>query len=533
MSLKADASGMLQALAAVHEAMERNTAAVKRQKTVSDEAAEAAKKNKKEELELTREAERIKKSQLTDMDRHKEKLAQLQLMQSKGLLQEHEYRRAESDAPAELWKRGEALKKTTTAQTSWASTITATAAALGGVALAQRAITQAMQDEFDLRQKIQGIREAASGGAGRLLQLADTPEQYRSLTSRAESLRRAGAASTLEEAMNLVFAVESPGFGSDYATVEKIGQTKLLPNIAQTMANMKTVQDAIGRQETGGFNSLLSKSITGAKAMGADADQFMRAMARAGGKGGAQGLGLSDEEIAAFLMTTGDALTAERMGEIGSATLRAYTRLGFEGKSLPEIKKAIDAKKLSKQGMIEYLGSAEAQEGHAVFMTNFDRYAGNLQAQKEADDGSRLRRQLAIGSDEAAVDIASRAQKGQTEVNLYQQKYRSLLETSRMADRDRNVLRYGPTIGGATSYINETLNWATNAMAPEGELISRVDQASRGKYEMDPTLFRAILAELKKNNHITEQYSKTLNDMYASQQRNKEAAPQSQPKTEQ
>lgn len=500
LDMKADASGMLRALEMVYTAVEKNTKAVEKQKnTMTD---------------LDKEAKRVMQSVMTDEEKRAQKLERINFLREKGKLTEEQYRMA--------------VIGTLNAQESLTSQTFKMAAALGGIAAVQQTIVAALNAEYELRQKIAGIHESAAGGMGRLMQMASTPEEAKRLMAGAQKLRERGAAGSLSQAADLMFTIESAGLGANFDTISRIGATGLFQDTNAMAASVNQMKQAFGG-DAGDFNAILSKSLVGGGMLNATAEQFMAAVSRASGPGGETSLGLSDEQVSAFVTSIGDTVGVTRTPEIAAATLRALTKLGYTGKSMEEIRADIAKKNLSPQQLIQFLGESQAAEGYAAFDKNYAKYRQALPQFEAANSGAMLEERLRIAENALGVGVELRQQAGEEEVGLYGDRYRALLAAAQRSEAVGRRQRFGPFLGGVIQGADDLNTYVNTLGRPRVDLINRVGLAAQGD-TMDAGLFREIIKELQKNNDITAEMARTLTDQY---EKTRQAAPQSQPQKEQ
>ncbi len=503
MSLKADPSGMLNALALVYEALEKNTNAVKKQKTEAEKAAEAGKK-------MASEAEKSWKALMTNEEKAVEKLKQYKQYLDANIWTQEKY--------------NEALRRTAASQKDSSQSLIEQARNLGAVALAQQTIVGMLNAEFDLRNKIKGIVSSASVGYGQLTQLSNGPQ----LMQQAQQIRARGGADNLDQAANLAFTIESAGLGKNLDTITRMSSIKMFKDIGQLTGAVSQMSEAFG-PGAGDFNAIVSKGLVGGEPLDMTAETFMNYVAQSAGNGGEFGLGWSDEQVSAFVATLGNKFKT-RTPEVARGTLRALTRLGYAGKSPDEIRADLIKRKMNPQQMMQYLGESTAQEGVAAWLGDYGRFQGILPKFEAGNSGALLQERLAAGEAVGPVAAAreARAQEGRAEVAYSKDIYRALLSAQDSAEQFQAEKQFGPFFGPKL----HTLSNIGRIGSPEYQT-KRYVEAGRMGADIDPGIAGQMVEELKRNNAISEAMYRDFSEYFRSKKSEQQAAPQSQPKTEQ
>jgi hypothetical protein len=256
------------------------------------------------------------------------------------------------------------------AETAWGRAASKLADMGPATAVIGAAVTKVLREIDTASEAAAGKVRGSEAGLSKLAQLAETPADFDRLVLRAKRLHGTGATETLDQAANLVFALESAGAGEEEALFGKIGEKKLVDDAAAFAKAAATVRSAMGAEETGEFRDIASKAFGAAKFSPSAADKLLEGAATAAAP--AKALALSDEELlaatAVISQVTGDAAQA---GTQLKALLGALAKSGkFQGQSLDQIVSDIQSRKLSFGQLSKMLGGEEAVAGLNALTAN-------------------------------------------------------------------------------------------------------------------------------------------------------------------
>jgi len=195
---------------------------------------------------------------------------------------------------------------------------------------------------------------------GKLIQLADTPEDLQRMTGEAEHYRKQGL--TRPGATDLVFKMESLGMSQkERPTFAKL--TGIVDDPAIIAEGVKTLQSAIGEKETGGERNILNKLFKASQVSKTTLEQFAPA-ATVAAKSVKMAKGTDEEYLAALshmAKSTKDAdIAATQIDAFLAATMKKLkmTTPGI----LARVAK-IEAAGVPDEELFELLGRKEAVRG--------------------------------------------------------------------------------------------------------------------------------------------------------------------------
>lgn len=371
-------------------------------------------------------AQQIARQNETATERYQRRLRELDALQKRVSLSERaagrerkrladEHQRELDQTRRKLEMQGRAADKAfdTRKVASWGAAI------VGPTATAAKLLST-------LRQ-IRGEQDAAanalnqtSRGAGALAQLAgDDPAKLNKLLAASDKTFGEGFVRTREDADNLTFELDSAEllkFRRFFSRLSAIDNAEVLTK------SVKLVQTGFeGVDETGGPKELVSKFIAAAApATGVSPSQVGEGAAIS--SSAAAAFGLRDEENLAAVSrvseVTGNARVAgTRVSSLFTALARQGLADQLKGKGLREIIAAVDRLGLDEQGLIEFLGSDEAQKAFSI-LKNTSALDTRVAAIDQAAASGLAEKQIAIALNTRRIGSAVRQRRGEAQVVL-------------------------------------------------------------------------------------------------------------------
>jgi hypothetical protein len=490
MSLKADPSGMLNALALVYEALEKNTNAVKKQKTEAEKAADAAKK-------MTTDAEKAWKNLATNEEKAADKLKQYKEYLEKGIWTQDRYT--------------EAVKRTQKATQDWQSTIggslfgeiTRAGIALQAIQQVQQSITNLVQEEMAARQ----------GGGDKLIALAKkraSLAQYEDagkLEGMARELIRTGAMAP-GQAFDTVEKMKAVDLTDQFAQVKSLGASMLFGE------NFDEYLGAVGSMRTGfkgrvgNVMDITSMALGAGYGAPAKASEVLGYAAKASGVMSAAGF--SPEQSLAMADVASRTIGRETGSALESFARAVARNPQLAGKTPQQIIDYVKQNNITGEAFFKMF-----PDNAARVMTQFQANAADL-----AESETRVRDYQRRGEGQAAVE---RAYGRNADVSAAMQTigaeedYRTFEQGPAAAARGQ-ILRQGRR-AVASGFIN-------SVVAPFRPTYDAIRSAENLTGANILPSSGQILEALNAINNGTQETNQLLRAQ-------KEAAPQSQPKTEQ
>jgi hypothetical protein len=257
----------------------------------------------------------------------------------------------------------------TAAVMKYAASFSAISLGLKGVAKAAQQVGDMYKYWNDQAKQAAERGKDSEAGFGKLVQLAGNEEQLNQYLGQAKQVFADGAAKTMNEAMNMVFDVQSASQGESLQTFIDLGSRGISQNPAALASAAKTIIDAMGADETGSARDISSKGFAASAVAKSTVEEILQASAKPGGS--ASRLGISDEQVMASIATTSAAAgSASEAGTQIAALLKAVEKqdaFDLKADNLPDIiAKITAAQKQSGKSLFDadLLGRAEAVSGY-------------------------------------------------------------------------------------------------------------------------------------------------------------------------
>ena len=369
----------------------------------------------REAAQLARQAKRVYEETRTPQERYNRKLEDMQRLLEKNKISHDTYRRAAAQAKDELL--GVQQAGTAAFGATAISQLTTFAAGFLSVSNAVGTVTSALNEMQAVRaQSAQKARESRMG-MGSLAQVANSPEEMKQLTKKAEDLYAGGGAASKDEAARVVFAIKSAGSMDQFELFKEMRATGLVesPDIMARAAT--TLLSSMGEEETGSIRDLVSKAFGASAYSPATAEAILEASARSGGT--ARALGYSDESVlagtAVMSKTTG---SAEIGGTALSSLLDSLDEKGdeYRGMTLPEAIKKLKAKGLEGEELQKYLGRKEAVRAYRDLSQNMDLFLEARGSVERAQANDEIGRKLGYYKVDPSLVAARDAESSQAEL---------------------------------------------------------------------------------------------------------------------
>jgi len=353
------------------------------------------------------------------------------------------------------------------------------AAALGYMGLSQAIgmARQAMQALNEERERAASQIREGEFARSSLAQLAggDPAEMRRMLTAAGASRVEFGMPDIA--AHQLQFSLESLGlgrerklFGSLYGVVEEPAQ------IAEAVG---TLQAAMGIKETGNARQVLNKLLAASAVSKTTLEEFGPAVTRSAQE--IKGIGGRDEELLASLavLSRGTASAEEASTRIG-ALARAGLRHGLGGKGLLSLVDELEAKNLSEQDMIKFLGRARAYQGYQLIRGNrglIEETLGKVSAAQAVGPRDMTAGVLATVESDAQIAAARQTRRTEQELQISEEEAFGP-HGLRLRDEEARLRRglIAPGIQGPERLIRGAAIGAAREMTGSVAIMQRLDR---------------------------------------------------------
>lgn len=369
----------------------------------------------KDNAKAANEMERVAKKAFTDLmspvEKHKTQLAQLDALYKKGRISIDQYAAGSAKINAELRKTQEQGKASGDALTGafGATSLASLTTFAGGFGL----ITAGATKFLDVLKEIQEVHKqaaagtiASQGGLGPLAQLASSPEEAKQLTDMARSAFGQGAAGSVGEAGQYLFALKSAGMMEDFGLVTELKSKNVLSDASGFVNAAATMRATFGQKETGSLRDLTSKAIASSEFAPASAEQILVASAEAAGV--AKELGISLEEVTtstAFLAKATN--SASKGGTQLRSLLESFAETGeYSGKSLLESVDALSSRNLSFDELKKTLGETEAVNAFLTLRNNRGEIAKGITSVQRAAEDDRVGQAIRNADADPAIRAA-------------------------------------------------------------------------------------------------------------------------------
>lgn len=280
-SMSADDKGILKTQAKVIRQQDEMITGYKK---LLSEAKNAAKQGG---TELERFAAKTNKINKAPAQRYKEEVQKLNQALKAGLITQTTYNRA-------VQRLGRSHTST------FGAAGTQVASLVGGyfsLASAAGAVSSALSD---IRNELDQLGEQQKQDApalGQLQQLTNDPKEVRRMVLDAKRTFAEGGASSIDQAAQLQFALESAGVGRFRKDVSALQANAIVLDAKELVDSAAALQTSMGEKETGSFREIVSKAFGASRIAPAYVDQILAAAASSGSQ--AKALGMSDEEVLA------------------------------------------------------------------------------------------------------------------------------------------------------------------------------------------------------------------------------------------
>lgn len=273
------------------------------------------------------------------------------------------------------------------------------AASMVGVGAAISFVSRAFGEVARAREAGAANIRGAAGGLGKLAQLGKTPERYRELIDKSQTLFTMGAGQNLNEAAELMFDIASANQEADFEFFGKLKARGVVGDINALVTAIAGMQSSLGKAETGGAAAIVSKGLAAAEFAPGEAEHIIQAAAPAALSGAV--LGLTDEEILAAV-----AIVAKPYGEAsGGGTgvkglLKGLELAGeFKGLTLEEIIRDIGSRGLEGKDLEKLIGGRmEGKNAFRTLLQNLEggpeSYLGTLASIRAAEGQDLVHKQM-------------------------------------------------------------------------------------------------------------------------------------------
>lgn len=367
--------------------------------TASRAASEAAAEQERRDLERVesewdRYAAGVKDAIRTPVQAYHAKLEKLSEAHVRGKLTIDEYHAAAKKA-FDSYKRGADGAEKSQQSLS-------TSAVVGGTLIANaymkagQVLTDVFRRAAAESDRFKEKAREAGDEYGELAQLqANTPE----LVAQADQLVASGSVKSFAEGKAAIFAAESAGAQQslpDLANLAKFGAIRDIPDVIRSAETMRSTMGA----EVGSPVELLAKALAAARSSITTAERVQIAASKSGTSG--RELGISaDESLAAASVIANAKGSPDTGGERLAALFRGLKMQdGMQGKTLPEMIQAVQAKGMGFEERQKFLGGSEADEAFSVLENKLGMLSRAIDDVAKANGAETLR---AIASDAASV----------------------------------------------------------------------------------------------------------------------------------
>lgn len=365
--------------------------------------------------ELKRLAERVREIQTTPIERMRAEFGRLDSAVKHNLLSERE----SATEKSRLWKQyqadlanaGQSQQKLSAGAVAAGFVIgQAWTAALGAV----RSLGSAMAEEN--QRALQAHQESARS-VGVLAQLTGDPEELKKLEATAKGLVKQGAAKSMQEAVQAVFAASSSNALGDLPQLAKLATPGVISSIPEFIRSAEAVRSAMGGKEAGSIAEITAKSFAAAAPTTTTAEKLVIGAARAGTQAQAQGLNINE-----LLSGVGMIATARGSAEEGGTRMAALLR-GMEsdpslrGKGLVGSIREIQSRNLDPEALTKQL-TAEGADAFRILAGSLDKLEKTINETSRASTSViDERAKAAMGLDSVRADVMTRQGAAARDVN--------------------------------------------------------------------------------------------------------------------
>lgn len=388
------------------------------QQKVVDSAVEIEREYRKvseESKKLERTAKAAFESTRTEAEKYRAKLDSLDQALQKGLISQEVHAKAVAKAGDQYDKASKSALDMF--GESALSKVTSYATGILGVSAAVNFLFDSLRSAKEEARELADNLKSSAGSRGELLQGAGTVDELTKSLRDVRRLRSSGASTSLDEAQRSFAEIQSAGLQSELETFVAIGRSGVVQNIGSLASSIQSLQVALGKQETGGTEALVSKALTGGIVAQAKVDDILRAAASASAS--AKPLKLSDEEvITAVSLLTQPLAGPENARTALQAFLNQVNKQGLGGGSLTEIIGRINQRVSAGEKAIDVIGGdTNAIKGYQ-FLSDTSQVNDLLVKVRDANSGAPLRDRVRISTQVPiiAADIARKQAEGQAEI---------------------------------------------------------------------------------------------------------------------
>jgi len=247
------------------------------------------------------------------------------------------------------------------------------------VSAAINVITKSLRAMAAERKKGAAGIAAAERPFSKLRQLAQTPEELRSLLKDVKLTRR-GQGLGVEQAVDLVFQLESQGLRDKRGLFAKSSRFTSAGDLVESVG---TAQAAFGREQTGGARAVINQLLAGSAGSKTTLGQLAPALTVAGGQATLVG-GKFDETIALVSVLA----KAAKSADVGGTRVGAFAggfigKKGFEGTLIEKFLK-LRAMNLSPEGKKKFFGRKEGLIAFGDIERNFEEITATIASVRAA-----------------------------------------------------------------------------------------------------------------------------------------------------
>lgn len=278
------------------------------------------------------------------------------------------------------------------------SSVASYAAGFLSLTSAISAATQALQYHNQIKQAAAQKQRSSRAGLAQLSQLASTPEELQALVDEAHYAYSQGLGESVNDGGGIVFSLDSAGVkdARQRQMFIDLAANGIVADSAMFAESATTLQDAVGRQETGNYIDVVSKAFAASSASPSTADELLNAAAGAGGT--ATRLGISDEELLAAVATVASPAGGASEGgtQIDALFAAMEKQGGFQGLSLRESLQRIQGMGLEGGELLKYFGRKEGLAGFDSLVKNLDKFDRTVADIQQAQTESRVFERIAL-----------------------------------------------------------------------------------------------------------------------------------------
>lgn len=373
--------------------------------------AEAAKKMSDEFTQVDRsirqmgrEADKVFRETRTGQEKHNQELERLSTLLKHGKIDQDTYRRAVEQVNDEYRDSKSTLGDLRTAMIGFLGVA-------GGLSIV-REMWQSIREDATA---VAELEKAQFPSSGQLMQVASDLADFQQLKAQSAELLRSGAATSMAEAQQIMFALRSTGLERERDVFADVARTQLVPNLTDLINSVDSLTDAFGRPEAGDARQVISKALAVSGLSQRPAQEIVSSTARVGATAFARGL--TDEETLAAVGVLADPFSSpERAAERLQAFLNATQRKGIEGRGLQGLLTAAEDRIAAEgKAAIETLGDATAVAFFEAAKANRDQILAATQAAEAANLSDSLSQKVRDLEFAEAANIQRRRQAGRLE----------------------------------------------------------------------------------------------------------------------